>query len=182
VTQEQWQAVMGKNPAVRKGKKLPVENVRWLDCQEFLQKMGKKDGRAYRLPTEAEWEYACRAGTTTAFSFGETISTQQANYDGVAYGAGKRGTARKKTTPVDTFPPNKWGLRDMHGNVYNWCADWYGPYPTGDVVDPKGPATEGDRVMRGGSFVSNPPNLRSACRHPYAPIYATYNVGFRVAL
>src|SRR5262249_43140137 len=120
VTQEEWQAVMGKNPSRFKGEKnLPVEMVTWDDCQKFIKKLQAKDkgGKAYRLPTEAEWEYACRAGTTTPFHFGETISTEQANYDGNSvYGNGNKGAFRKKTTPVGTFPGNAWGLHDMHGN------------------------------------------------------------------
>jgi len=121
VTQEQWQAVMDNNPSHFKGEKnLPVDSVSWTDCQEFIKKLREKDKdkKAYRLPTEAEWEYSCRAGTTTPFHFGETISTDQANYFGEAvYGNGKVGVYRKKTTPVGTFPANAWGLHDMHGNV-----------------------------------------------------------------
>src|ERR1019366_4506347 len=111
VTQEEWQAVMGNNPSHFTGaKNLPVENVSWNDCQEFIKKLREKDKKPYRLPTEAEWEYACRAGTKTPFHFGETISTDQANYNGEhIYGDGKKGLDRKKTTPVGTFPANAWG-------------------------------------------------------------------------
>src|SRR5271166_1759134 len=117
VTQEEWQAVMGNNPSKFKGeKKLPVENVSWEDCQEFIKKLRARDKKPYRLPTEAEWEYACRAGTTTPFHFGETISTDQANHNGnFTYGDGKKGVYREKTTPVDNFPANAFGLYDMHG-------------------------------------------------------------------
>ena len=141
VTQEQWQEVMGNNPSHFKGEKnLPVEHVSWDDCQEFIKKLREKDKKPYRLPTEAEWEYACRAGTTTPFHFGETISTDQANYNGnFTYGNGKKGVYREKTTPVGSFPANAWGLHDMHGNVWQWCQDWYGDYPQKDVVDPQGP-------------------------------------------
>src|SRR5438067_2695361 len=127
VTQEQWKEVMGDNPSHFKGdKNLPVESVTWNQCQEFVKKLRDKDKKTYRLPTEAEWEYACRAGTTTPFSFGETLAVTQANYDfGSPYGSGKPSSPLKKTTPVDKYPPNPWGLYDMHGNVYNWCADWY---------------------------------------------------------
>jgi formylglycine-generating enzyme required for sulfatase activity len=145
VTQEQWKEVMGNNPSFFRGKKnLPVENVTWNDCQEFVKKLREKDKKAYRLPTEAEWEYACRAGTTTPFYFGETISTDQANYDGNSvYGNGKKGIYRGKTTPVGSFPPNAFGLYDMHGNLWQWCQDWGGEYPQKDVLDPQGP----DKVL-----------------------------------
>ena len=140
VTQAQWQAVMGNNPSHFKGdSNLPVENVSWDDCVAFCEALGKKDGKTYRLPTEAEWEYACRAGTTTPFHFGDTISVNQANYDGnYTYGNGKKGVYRQKTTPVGSFPANAWGLFDMHGNVWEWCADWYGPYPEEELKDPQG--------------------------------------------
>ena len=154
VTQEQWQAVMGNNPSHFKGEKnLPVEKVSWDDCQEFIKKLREKDKKPYRLPTEAEWEYACRAGTTTPFHFGETISTDQANYNGnFTYGNGKKGVYRKKTTPVGSFPANAWGLHDMHGNVWQWCQDWYGDYPQKDVVDPQGPE-KGDRPCAAWRFL-----------------------------
>src|ERR1035441_3406412 len=120
VTQEQWKEVMGNNPSFFKGEKnLPVETVSWDDCQDFIKKLREKDKKIYRLPTEAEWEYSCRAGTKTPFHFGETISTDQANYNGNhIYGNGKKGVYRQKTTPVGSFPANAWGLHDMHGNVW----------------------------------------------------------------
>ena len=141
VTQEQWQAVMGNNPSWFKGdNKLPVENISWEDCQEFVKKLREKDKKKYRLPSEAEWEFASRAGTTTPFHFGATLSTDQANYNGnQTYGNGKNGVYRQKTSPVDAFPANAWGLHDMHGNLWQWCQDWYGEYPQKHVVDPQGP-------------------------------------------
>ncbi len=182
VTQEQWQAVMGNNPSVFKGEKnLPVDQVSWEDCQEFVKKLREKDKKAYRLPAEAEWEYACRAGTKTPFHFGETISTDQANYFGEAvYGDGKKGKYRGKTTPVGSFPANAWGLHDMHGNVWQWCEDWFGDYPQKDVVDPQGPESGNERVLRGGSWFNLPGDCRSAYRYRNAPGYRLYNYGCRV--
>ncbi len=182
VTQEQWQEVMGNNPSVFKGEKnLPVENVSWDDCQEFIKKLREKDKKSYRLPSEAEWEYACRAGTTTPFHFGETISTDQANYYGDAvYGNGKKGVYRKKTTPVGSFPANAFGLYDMHGNVWEWCQDWYGEYPQKEVVDPQGPEKGKFRVLRGGSWYYYPLYCRSAFRLGYVPGRRILNCGCRL--
>jgi formylglycine-generating enzyme required for sulfatase activity len=165
VTQAQWRAIMGSNPSSFKGDTLPVETVSWDGCQEFVKKLGQKAGRRFRLPTEAEWEYACRAGTTSPFHFGETISTDQANYDGnYTYGQGKEGIDRKETTPVGSFPANAWGLKDMHGNVSQWCQDWYGPYSSDDIKDPKGSNNGPVRVLRGGSWHDGPSICRSSCR------------------
>lgn len=184
VTQEQWQALMGNNPSeINDEKNLPVDTVSWNDCQEFIKKLQEKDKRPYRLPTEAEWEYACRAGTTTPFFFGDTISTDQANFNGsVIYGNGKKGKNREKTTPVGTFPPNAWGLYDMHGNVWQWCQDWLRDYPQKDVVDPQGPnAAGGLRVLRGGSFEIEASYLRSAMRHSNVQTARNACYGFRLA-
>lgn len=182
VTQEQWQAVMGNNPSRFRGaRNLPVEQVSWHECQEFAKKLREKDKKPYRLPTEAEWEYACRGGTTTPFSFGETISTEQANYCGdFTYGNGKKGVYRKNTTPVGSFPPNAFGLYDMHGNLFQWCQDWYGEYPQNDVVDPKGPDKRDFRVLRGGSSSILPGYCRSAFRHGYLPGLRNPGIGFRL--
>jgi len=141
VTQEQWQTVMGANPSVHQGQKnLPVDNLSWINCEAFLDKLSKKEGRTYRLPTEAEWEFACRAGTKTPFSFGGTITTDQANFNGrlSSYGNVESSGFRGTTAPVGSYPANAWGLCEMHGNVWQWCADWYGDYPTGAVTDPRG--------------------------------------------
>ena len=185
VTQEQWQEVMGNNPGHFKGEKnLPVERVSWDNCQQFIKKLREKDkdNKAYRLPTEAEWEYACRARTTTPFHFGETISTDQANYNGnFVYGNGKKGVFReKKTTPVGTFPANPWGLHDMHGNVMQWCQDCYGDYPQNDVTDPQGPESGEHRVLRGGPWHAGPDDCRSARRTREVPRNGYYNYGLRV--
>jgi sulfatase modifying factor 1 len=183
VTQAQWQAVMGDNPSNFKGVDLPVDNVSWEDCQKFVEKAGKKIGKEFRVPTEAEWEYACRAGTTTPFSFGQTISTDQANYDGnYTYADGRKGVYRKKTTPVGTFPANLWGLHDMHGNVWEWCADWYGTYQKEDLTDPKGIKSGDARVLRGGSWGSYPGFCRAAFRYWFAPGYRSVYCGCRVVL
>jgi sulfatase modifying factor 1 len=182
VTQEQWQALMGKNPSHFKGEKnLPVEMVSWDDCQEFIKKLREKDKKAYRLPTEAEWEFACRAGTKTPFWFGDTISTDQANYDGdFIYGNGKKGVYREKTTPVDSFPANAWGLHDMHGNLWQWCQDWLGDYPQNDVIDPQGPNEGQYRVLRGGSWNFFPEHCRSAFRNGVEPGSRLSFIGFRL--
>ena len=182
VTQEQWKEIMGNNPSGFKGEKnLPVEKVSWDDCQAYIKKLRGKDKKVYRLPSEAEWEYCCRAGTKTPFHFGETIFTDQANYNGnVAYGTGKKGVNREKTTPVGSFPANPWGLHDMHGNVWEWCQDWLGDYPQNDVVDPQGPNWGKYRVLRGGSWFNYPENCRSAFRGRDGPGIRSFNVGFRL--
>jgi formylglycine-generating enzyme required for sulfatase activity len=129
---------------------------------DWLSRQGKAKGR-YTLPTEAQWEYACRAGTTTPFHCGNTISTDQANYNGdEAYGKGRKGIWRQHTTPVGSFPSNAWGLNDMHGNVTMWCQDLYAPYPKGDGVDYVGSKKPGYGVVRGGSWAVGP--FRSAQR------------------
>jgi len=182
VTQEQWQAIMGNNPSHFKGEKtLPVDQVSWLDCVEFCKKLHAKDKKPYRLPTEAEWEFACRAGTSTPYHFGSTIVSDQANYNGnFIYGDGKLGVYREKTTPVGSFPANVWGLHDMHGNVWQWCNDWHGGYTRNDLTDPQGPMTGKNRVQRGGSWGSHPIFCRSANRNFSDPEQRTEYVGFRV--
>ncbi|MBI4604137.1 MAG: SUMF1/EgtB/PvdO family nonheme iron enzyme [Planctomycetes bacterium] len=183
VTQAQWKAVMGTSPSSFKGDKLPVEQVSWEDAKEFCRKLSEREGKSYRLPTEAEWEYACRVGTTTPFHTGSTISTSQANYDGNdTYGSGQKGVSRHKTVDVGSFPANPWGLHDMHGNVWEWCEDWYGEYPPGEVADPKGPSTGVSRVLRGGSWIDGPRFCRSASRYGHVPGVRGSGLGFRVAL
>jgi formylglycine-generating enzyme required for sulfatase activity len=130
-----------------------------------------------------EWEYCCRATTTTAFNTGATISTDQANFDGkFVYPGGKPGVYRRGPTPVRTFAPNAWGLYDMHGNAYQWCSDWYGPYPEGAVTDPPGPSGGADRVIRGGKYGSGPRYIRSAARYSYNPKNSSVVFGFRVVM
>jgi formylglycine-generating enzyme required for sulfatase activity len=185
VTQEQWTALMDKNPGkFTDGKNLPVEQVNWNECQEFIKKLAEKEKKPYRLPTEAEWEYACRAGTTTPFYCGETISTDQANYNGnYVYGDGKKGPYREKTVPVGSFPPNPWGLYDMAGNVGQWCQDGLDQYSKKQdvVIDPLGTTGE-SRVIRGGSWIDNPMECRSAYRGGSRPALRHSLVGFRICL
>ena len=184
VTQALWTEVTGKNPSKFKGPDRPVENVSWNDAQEFIGKLNiRVPGLEVRLPTEAEWERACRAGTTTPFSFGANITTDQVNYNGNRpYPGGRRGTYRRHTVPVASLLPNPWGLYEIHGNVWEWCADWYSEdYPTGPVTDPPGPAEGSYRVRRGGSWVSDAKNVRSAYRIRTPPSKRRPNYGFRLA-
>jgi formylglycine-generating enzyme required for sulfatase activity len=169
VTQAQWRALMGTNPSEFVGDELPVERVKWSAAQEFLRRLNaKNDGYVYRLPSEAEWEYACRAGTTTAFSYGDSLSSSLANFDGgQPYGGAPKGLNREKTTPVGSFSPNAWGLYDMHGNVFEWCEDRYHDSYEGAPGDGS-PWTRGGvsewRVLRGGSWYDDAKALRSASR------------------
>ena len=186
VTQQQWQAVMGNNPSNFKGLNRPVENVSWNDAVAFCQKLSQKTGKNYRLPSEAEWEYACRAGTTTPFYFGETITTDLANYDGnQAYGYGPKGVYRQQTTDVGIFPPNAFGLYDMHGNVWEWCQDvWHENYK-GAPTDGSAWTSRGNsnlRLLRGGGWYSYPWICRSAHRIYYDPGNRSRNIGFRIGI
>ena len=184
VTQEQYEAVAGRNPAQSKGAQNPVECISWEQASEFCETLSARLGMSFRLPTEAEWEYACRAGTTTPFSFGETISTDQANYDGdYTYGSGQKGAHLKKSVAVGGFPPNAFGLYDMHGNVWEWCRDWHEKdyYATSPQKDPEGPGRARYRVLRGGCWGSPPWLCRSAARGGIFPKFMASNVGFRVA-
>jgi formylglycine-generating enzyme len=182
VTQAQWQAVMGSDPSRIQGADLPVEQVSWQGCQEFVETMATKVGPGVRLPTEAEWEYACRAGTTTPFFFGQSISTDQANYNGnFPYAGGPKGVYRNKTTSVGTFSPNAWGLYDMHGNVWEWCEDWYRAYLTRILPLGAGPSRTSKRALRGGSFDSRAKLMRSAYRYGDGPWSSRDDIGLRVA-
>jgi formylglycine-generating enzyme required for sulfatase activity len=186
VTQEQWEAVMAWAPPYRcQGPRRPVDRVSWNDAVEFCQRLSEKTGRAYRLPSEAEWEYACRAGTATPFYFGETITTDLANYVGEhTYLSEPKGLYRHVATDVGSFPPNAFGIYDMHGNVWEWCADgWHDDYvgaPTdGSAWECAGAAP---RVLRGGSWHDPPSICRCAARLKWAPEDGEDFVGFRVAL
>ena len=181
VTQKQWKAVMGNNPSNFKGDDLPVEQVSWNDCQEFCKKCVQL-GLLVQLPTEAQWEYACRAGSTTAYFWGNALNGDKANCDGnYPCGTTTIGKYLKKTTPVGSYAANAWGLYDMHGNVWEWCQDWFGDYPSGSVTDPTGPSNGSDRVIRGGSWNSDARSCRSAYRFYNEPGYRSNRLGFRVA-
>ena len=175
----------GKKKAAReypdgfKGDSMPASNISWRDIDNLCKTLSKQDSRTYALPTEAQWEYACRAGTDTPFSFGATISTDQANYHGhYVYDQGKKGKNRDKPLPVGSLRPNAWGLYDMHGNVSEWCADRYGPYSSDAVSDPTGPTEGTDYVVRGGSWRSYPGACRSAFRS--SDNSGSYNIGLRL--
>jgi formylglycine-generating enzyme required for sulfatase activity len=172
VTQGLWRAVMGSNPSYFKncGNNCPVEQVSWKDCQEFIRKLNRLvSGGGFRLPTEAEWEYACRGGTKGAYA---------EDLDAMGWYDGNSGS---KTHAVATKQPNGWGLYDMHGNVWEWCRDWYGDYPTGLVTDPTGASSGSFRVLRGGSWYDLARLCRSANRYWSGPDYRIGILGFRLA-
>jgi formylglycine-generating enzyme required for sulfatase activity len=183
VTQGQWKAIMGTEPwkgkeHVKEGENYPASYVSWFQAGEFCKKLSKqeeKQGRKYRLPTEAEWEYACRAGSKTAYSFGES-SKSLGNY------AWFNGNSNGQTHPVGEKKANAWGLYDMHGNVWEWCSDWYGAYPNGAVSDPVGPRKGSFRVLRGGCWIVEAPFCQSALRRCNFPSGSGSYYGFRVAL
>jgi formylglycine-generating enzyme required for sulfatase activity len=185
ITQAQWQAVMGRNPSRFRGENRPVERVSWNYAVAFCKKLSELTGKNYHLPSEAQWEYACRAGTITPFYFGETITPELANYRGEhTYGFALRGIYRQETTDVGLFPPNAFGLYDMHGNVWEWCADnWHDDYngaPTDGSVWQEG-EEGGDRLFRGGSFYLNPGFCRAANRRRYSSGDRNVWIGVRVA-
>jgi len=184
VTQGQWKAIMGSNPSHFKdcGDNCPVEQVSWNDIQVFIGKLNQKEGAGYRLPTEAEWEYAARAGTDTPFAFGKCLSTDQANYNGSLPLKGcVTGSERGKTVSVGSFSPNAWGLYDMHGNVYEWVRDyWKEDYPSGTVTDPTGHISGKERVLRGGSWNFDAQNCRSAVRNSASPGRRDRIIGLRL--
>jgi formylglycine-generating enzyme required for sulfatase activity/uncharacterized caspase-like protein len=183
VTQEQYQQIIGKNPSDFQGKKRPVEQVSWNNAIEFCKKLSQQTGRTYRLPSEAEWEYACRAGTTMPFYFGETITTDLVNYNGnYIYGDAPKGKNRNQTTDVGSFPPNAFGLYDMHGNVWEWCQDdWHDNYANAPNDGNAWTSQGGDlKLLRGGSWGFNPGYCRSAYRNSTYLVNDGNNIGFRV--
>ena len=187
VTQEEWKAVAGdlaglnSDPSYFRGDRLPVEQVSWDDCQQWLRELNSleeerlPEGFQYRLPTEAEWEFACRAGTSTRFHFGDDDG-------GLDDHAWYSGNSRSQTHPAGEKKANAWGFYDLHGNVWEWCQDWYGALGGGIVADPKGPVSGLNRVLRGGSWGVAASRCRSAYRVWNKPGYRDYTLGFRLAL
>jgi formylglycine-generating enzyme required for sulfatase activity len=208
VTQREYSQLMGNNPSEFKGDNLSVENVTWFDAVRFCNARSMREGltpaytisgetvtwnrnasdqrsTGYRLPTEAEWEYACRAGTTTPFNIGSNITDRQANcYNNYGYNNNSSGRVtggyRGRTTPVNSYAANSWGLFDMHGNVADWCWDWYGEYGASAQTNPIGPATGTLRVNRGGGWNDFPKHIRSAYRAATPPGNGSFNLGFRL--
>ncbi len=174
VTQAEWKKVMGSNPSSFKGDRNPVETISWDDCQKFIKNLNSMEKTdSYRLPTEAQWEYACRAGSEGKWCFGDNESelVKYAWYDKVS---------GNETHPVGELKPNAWGLYDMHGNVWDWCEDYYGSYPSGSVTDPTGPSSGSYRVGRGGSWDYYVEDCRSAYRNYLSPEFRSSNLGFRL--
>jgi formylglycine-generating enzyme required for sulfatase activity len=173
ITQAEWQAVMSNNPSRFLGDDRPVEMVSWEDCQEFCQQLRQLTSKPIRLPTEAEWEYACRAGTSGDYCKGndKRALRKVGWYDG---------NSNDQTHPVGYLAPNAWGLYDMHGNVWEWCQDWYGTYSAENQTDPKGASSGDSRVLRGGSWCDCPELCRAALRYRSAPSARGNNVGCRV--
>ena len=193
VTQAEYAEIMSVNDSNFTGKDLPVETVSWYEAVEYCNWLSLKEGltiayeieeknvswnrgaTGYRLPTEAEWEYACRAGTTTPYNTGNNITTEQANYNGKIF------FNTDATSPVGSFAANPWGLYDMHGNVWEWCWDWFGNYPSAAQTDPVGASSGANRVIRGGSWGNSAQGLRSAYRNSNDPAYRSGHIGFRLA-
>ena len=204
VTQGMWESVMGNNPSHFNGSKnLPVESVSWDDCQEYITKLSDElksggykspvstgglmpaalEGFKFSLPTESQWEYACRAGTTTPFHFGSVLNGDKANCDGnYPYGTSTKGKYLEKTSEVGSYPANAWGLKDMHGNVCEWCLDWFDDYPSGAVTDPVGSPTGSIRVVCGGSWHYCAQDCRSAFRSLSVPALRHNRLSLRLSL
>ncbi|MFZ4611910.1 MAG: formylglycine-generating enzyme family protein [Gemmataceae bacterium] len=172
VTQAQWEAIMDDNPSSEGGAKLPVTDVSYEDCQKFIKKLNEKTSGGFRLPTEAEWEYACRAGTKTRYAVGERFGKDQANFLDSKIG---------KPVFVGSYKSNAFGFHDMNGNVDEWCNDWYGPYAKEPILNPKGPPEGKYRVLRGGAFNFDASYQRSAIRNFIRPTDRDHNLGFRIA-
>ena len=176
VTQEQWERVMGSNPSYFKGRRLPVDQVNWADCQGFIRALNRilePCRLKAALPTEAQWEYACRAGTRTRFYSGDAD-------DDLARAAWFAGNSGNKPHEVGQKLKNPWGLYDMHGNVWQWCQDWIDAYPREPAVDPTGPDSGTERCLRGGTWGSDADVCRDACRFCYPPDYRLITAGLRI--
>lgn len=185
VTQEQYKAITGANPSMFKGDQLPVENVSWNNAVSFCEELAIKTGKSYTLPSETQWEYACRAGTGTAFYFGDSINSDLVNYNGnYSYGLVHKQNFRQKTVPVGSLMPNAYGLYDMHGNVYEWCLDdWHSNYNGApDNQNPWFSRTSRWKVVRGGSWNTSPQDCRSTSRSLHMADSAYGDIGFRLVL
>jgi formylglycine-generating enzyme required for sulfatase activity len=189
VTLKQWRSLMRRKFfGRRKGKSnAPVVRVSWHDCIKFIKRLNNLNEGTYRLPTEAEWEYTCRAGTKTAYSWGDSIDCSKALYNNSVLESGdcldyvrSRGLDVNRPVPVKSYPPNGWGLYDMHGNVWEWCLDWYGDYSKGLTVDPSGPDSGTEKIRRGGSWFKHGYSCRSANRAHGHPPTRYKTTGFRV--
>ena len=173
ITQDVWEMVMANNPSQTLGKNFPVTDISWNDCKNFIAKFNYLTKENCRLPTESEWEFACKAETNWAYSFGDNITPNDANY---------AGSKTSKIMPIGQYSPNNFGLYDMHGNVWEWCEDWFGDYPKKSSTNPKGIAEGTYRVLRGGSFDYNEMYARSSARNFNFPFDRTNDYGFRLAL
>jgi len=182
VTQTEWQVVMGANPSRFSGcASCPVEQVNFFEVDDFLTRLtARSTAIRYRLPTEAEWEYACRAGTTTTYSVGDHLTIHDANISAPPEAQQTPGVGAYRTRPVGSFPPNAWGLRDMHGNVWEWTNDFYGPYDLQATVNPRGATVGPLRVIRGGSWYFGADSARCGLRYTHAPQDRGFSLGFRV--
>jgi formylglycine-generating enzyme required for sulfatase activity len=182
VTQTEWQTVMGSNPSHFSGcARCPVEQVNFYEVDDFLTRLtARSTAMRYRLPTEAEWEYACRAGTTTPYAFGSHLTIHDANVNTAPAEQVTPGTGAYRTRMVGSFPPNAWGLHDMHGNVWEWTNDFYGPYDMKADVDPRGSEASTTRVIRGGSWYFDAESARCGLRYTHGPQDRGFSLGFRV--
>jgi len=185
VTQDEWRQVMGTSPSRFEncGGNCPVESISGYEVLDFVDRLTRLEGRTFRLPTEAEWEYACRAGTTGPFPTGDGITTGQANFDGrfpYPWTTRGEGEFRRQPSPVGSFAPNPWGLYDMQGNVWEWTADRYCPYPAGPITDPRGGCDTDILVIRGGSWIFGADSVRCALRYTHHPRDRGPSLGFRV--
>ena len=190
VTQSQWQQIMGseemhpEKPSPFRGlnPNYPVVSVSYLDIERFLKRLNELSGQYhFRLPTEAEWEYACRAGTTTPFAFGSRLDDSMANFNAeIPSEYSSIGKFLEHPTPVASFAPNPWGLYDMHGNVWEWVSDWHASYSMKELTDPKGPNSGKEKIIRGGSWYFGAENAKSSYRKTHAPDLWGFSIGFRI--